>query len=142
MKSQTSGEVSGPGITLLEQMQIARRIEEVCSEEMLAEFGGESFGDAGERNPAGVGGEDGAGLARLDYLVEQTALDFKVLSDGFEDPIAIFDLAQVIVEVTGGDERFGFGCKECGGLLFQNGVQPREGRGIAIGLIGNNDIEQ
>src|SRR3984957_16546496 len=34
----------------LEQMQIARRIEEVRSEEMLAELGGESLGDAGEGN--------------------------------------------------------------------------------------------
>ena len=112
------------------------------AQEMLAEFGGESFGDAGEGNAAGVGGKDGAGLARLDYFVEQRALDFEVLGDSLDDPVAIFDLGQVVFEVTGSDQRFGLRRKECGGLLFQNGVQSSQGRGIAVRLIGKNDIEQ
>ena len=49
-----------------DQMQIARRIEKVCAEEVLAKFGGIAFGDLRQRNAAGVGGDDGAGRAMRD----------------------------------------------------------------------------
>ena len=54
-----------------EQMQIAGRIEEVRSQEILAELAGESFGDTHQRNAAGVSGEDGAGLAMSQHLLDQ-----------------------------------------------------------------------
>ena len=44
-----------------DQMQIARRIEEVRAEEVLAELVGIAFGDLRQRDAAGVGGDDGAG---------------------------------------------------------------------------------
>ena len=63
----TSGEVSGPGI-ISSEMQVARRVEEMRAQEVLAEFGGKSFGDAGQRDAAGVGGNNGTRLADVSAL--------------------------------------------------------------------------
>ena len=46
-----------------EQAHIARRIEKMRAEPRAAEVFGKSFGDFCHGKPAGVGGDDGAGLA-------------------------------------------------------------------------------
>ena len=74
------------------------------AQEMLAELRGETFGDGGQRNAAGVGGEDGARLAVLQHSLDQGALDFEVLGDGFDDPVAVPYLGEVVLEVAWGDQ--------------------------------------
>ena len=111
-------------------MQIARRIEEVRAEKMLAEFGRIAFGDLRQRNAAGVGGDDGAGRAMRDHPVVERALDGEVFGDGFDDPVAVCDLREVVVEVAGGDEAGGFGNEERGRAAFERGFDA-----IARGLI-------
>ena len=46
------------------QVQVARRIEEVRAQKMLPELAIEAFGDAGQGNAAGVGGDDRARRAQ------------------------------------------------------------------------------
>ncbi len=46
-----------------QQAHVARRVEEVRAEPGPAEVVGESFGDLADGQAAGVGGDDGAGLA-------------------------------------------------------------------------------
>ncbi len=59
----------------LDQVHVARRVEEVGAQEVLAEAYGKSFGDFMKRDAAGVGGDDGGGLAEeLDFFPE-VALD-------------------------------------------------------------------
>ncbi len=36
---------------------------------------------------------------------EQRGFDFEILGDGFNDPVAVGELGQIVVEVAGGDER-------------------------------------
>ena len=55
--SRIAGSVSGPG-NQLQQMQIARRIEEVRAQEVAAELGRKAFRDLRQRNAAGVGGNE------------------------------------------------------------------------------------
>jgi hypothetical protein len=85
-------------------VQIARRVEEVRAQEMLPELGRESLGNARQRNTAGVGGEDGAGLAMSQHLLDEGALDLKSFRDGFDDPIAVSYFGQVVFEIAGCDE--------------------------------------
>ncbi len=72
-----------------QQAHVARRIEEVRAEPGAAEVVGEAFGDFGHGKSAGVGGDDGAGLADGFYFLEQVALDFQILDDGFDDPVDV-----------------------------------------------------
>ncbi len=58
---------------------------------------------------AGVGGEDGVGAAVLRDLFEQSALDVEVLGDGFDDPVAVGDQGEIVVEVADGEEARGVG---------------------------------
>ena len=51
-----------------QQAHVARRIEEMRAEPRPAEVVGESFGDFADGQAAGVGGDDGAGLADGFYL--------------------------------------------------------------------------
>ena len=75
---------------------------------------------------AGVGGEDGAGAAVLRDLCEQGVLDVEVLGYGFDDPVAIGDEGEVVVEVAEGEEARGVGCVEGGGLGFLEAVESGE----------------
>ena len=88
----------------LHQVEVARRIEEVRAEEVAAELGRESFGDFGERDAAGVGGDDGVGAARGFDFAPEVALGVEVFDDGFDDPVAFGDQVEVVFEVAGQDE--------------------------------------
>ena len=52
-----------------QQTHIARRIEKVRAEPRAPEVGGKSLGDFRHRKSAGIGGNDGAGLADRLYLL-------------------------------------------------------------------------
>ena len=99
-------------------MQIARRIEEVRAEKVLAKFAGEPFGDGGQRNAAGVGGEDALRRAQARDLARKVALDLQIFCDGFDDPVAVRDVFQVVFEVAGSDECSGSGVKKAAGFCL------------------------
>ena len=87
-----------------QQAHVARRIEEVRAKPVAAEIVGEAFGDLGHRQAAGVGGDDGAGLANGFDLAQQLALDLQVFDDGFDDPVDFGELRQIVFEVADGDQ--------------------------------------
>ena len=125
-----------------DQMQIARWIEEVRAQEMAPQLFPESFGDACQRNAAGVAGEDRARRAhRFDFL-QHVALDVEVLGDGLEDPVAVANGAEVILEVTGLNEGCRGRSEERGGFLLHGGVEALQRRRIAVGLTRHDDIEK
>ena len=127
-----------------EQAHVARRIEEVRAEPGAAEVVGESFGDFADGQAAGVGGDDGAGLADGFDLLQQRALDVEVLDDGFDDPVDVGQFLQVVVEIADGDEARERWFEERGGLRFLGGVESGGGDFVArraVG-VGRDDIEQ
>ena len=81
-------------------------------------------------------------------LVEQGALDVEVLGDGFDDPVAVGDEGEVVVEVAEGDEAGGVGGEEGRGLGFLQAVEGGEDEFVALGLwrvgggAGRDDVEQ
>src|SRR5271163_1883955 len=109
---------------------------------MLAEGGGESVGDFVQRNAAGIGRNDGVRLAERFDLVPQATLDFQIFGDGFDDPVAGGYLGKVVFKIAGGDEGSGVVCKKSTGPQFGGVVNSLERGGVAIGLVGKNNIEQ
>jgi hypothetical protein len=107
----------------------------VRAQKVLAEFGGKAFGDLRERNAAGVGGDDGAGGPMRNHAIVERAFDGEIFGDGFDDPVAVFDLREVVIEAAGGDQAGGFGNEEGGGAAFQRGIEA-----IARGL--GRDVQQ
>ena len=71
----------------LEQVQVARRIEEVRAEPVLPERVGPAFGDARERNAGGVRADDACRRAIALDAREQRLLDVEPLDDRLDDPV-------------------------------------------------------
>lgn len=99
-----------------EQSHVARRIEEMRAEPGTAEFRRQTGRDATHGQAACIGGEDDAGLeVRCDFD-KKLPLDFQILGDGFDHPVAFVQERQVVVEVSGLDEADCRRVIECGRL--------------------------
>ncbi len=119
----------------LHQMQIARRIEEMRAQEVAAETGREAFRDVGERDAAGVGGKDGIGFARGFNFVPQRALGLEVFDDGFDNPVAVRELSEIVLEVARFDERGFIVGEESAGTLLQGVLNALQRRRVAIRFV-------
>jgi len=53
----------------------------------------------------------------LNFFVK-AAFDFKILDDCFNDQVAVFQLREVVFEVSDGDEGSALGGKDAAGLAF------------------------
>ena len=62
-------------------------------------------------------------LAMLQHLLDQGALDFQILGDGFENPVTGLYFCQVVLEVSGGDQCFCLGRKKSSGPLLERRFQ-------------------
>ncbi len=111
-----------------------------------AEIVGESFCDLADGQAAGVSGDDGSGLADGFHLLQQRPLKVEVLDYGFDDPVDVGELLEVIFEIADGDEagerrfheggRFGFpGGVESGGGDFA--FEPRADPSASAGTISS-----
>ena len=138
-----AGSESGVGNDF-QQPHVARRIEEVRAEPAAAEVVGEAFGDLGDGQSAGVGGDDGAGLADGVDLAQQLALEVEVFDDGFDDPVDFGELLEVVFEVADGDQAIERRLHEGGGLGLDRGFLAGGGEAVARGAVGvrRNDVEQ
>src|SRR5262249_33127211 len=106
-----------------EQMQIARRVEEVRAQKPAAEVVGTPFGEAVERNARSVRRDDGLGAQMwFDAFVERT-LDFEVLDYRLDHPVVVFQLRQGVLEIADRYQGGDFGRKERGRLGLLRGVE-------------------
>ena len=131
------GDVGGIGVGRgddFEQAHVARRIEEVRAEPVAAQLHRHAFDDLVDGQAAGVAGDDRVGAAMLLHLVEQRALDLEVLGDDFDDPVAVGDQGEVVVEVADGDEARAVGRVEGRGLGFLEAIERGEDDLVALRL--------
>ena len=87
-----------------QQPHVPRRIKEVCPKPRTAKIVGESFGNFPHGQPAGVGRNNGPGLADSFYLPQQSPLEIEVLDYRLDDPVHVGQPFEVIVEVADGDQ--------------------------------------
>src|SRR4051812_43211215 len=85
----------------LQELQIARRVEEVRPEETLLESLRTVLRDAVERDAGGVRRNNGVALRKLLYPHHQVLLGLQLLDNRFEDPIGVLYALQVVFEVAG-----------------------------------------
>ena len=100
----------------LEQMQIARRVEEVRAQPVAPEVVAAPFRDRVHRNARRVRADDRSRPARLIDASEQLALHVELLDDGLDDPVGFAQLREALIEAAGCDELPGVRSEERIGL--------------------------
>ncbi len=91
----------------LKQLQVARRIEEVCAQKALLERIRAPFRNLVDRQTAGVGGDDGIVSGMLLHAFVDAALDVHALDHRLNDPVGFADAFEIVIEVT---QRDALGC--------------------------------
>src|SRR5271169_10214 len=127
-----------------EQPHVTRRIEEVRAKPRTAKVVGEAFGDFGDWQAAGVGGNDGSRLADGVDLAQEFALEVEVFDDGLDDPVHFGEFLEVIFKVADGDQTFQRRLHEGGRFRFHRGFFPGGSDAIARGAVGvgGDEVEQ
>ena len=125
-----------------QQVQVAGRIEEVRAQEIAAELLGKAFGDMGQRNAAGAGGENGARPGHRFHAAEQVALNGQVFGHGFNHPVATGDLPQVVVVVAGFDQPRQLVGEKRRRLLLDQRLDRFGGGGAAVGFVRTGAAQQ
>ena len=126
----------------LKQLQVPRRIEEVRAAEVRFEIVAATFHQHRHGNAAGVGGDVRAWTAVLLHLFEELLLDVQTLHNHFQDPIALGNLVEVVVEVAGLDA---FGeplAVDGGGFALEALLEVPRGDGVAGSFLGRQVQEQ
>ena len=88
----------------LQQVQIARRVEEMGAEPVVPEIVAASFRERRARNPGRVGADDRSRAPRGVDLFEETSLYIQPLDNGLDNPVALPDAQQISVEAAGCDQ--------------------------------------
>ena len=107
---------------------------------MLAKTFRKSCADLGQRNAAGVGGNNRIWLANSFNLTPQVALNFQVLCHCFNDPITMGKLWNVVFQVAWGDQLGNFIGEHATGPSLGRSVNSLQRRSVAVGLIRYNNI--
>jgi len=94
----------------------------VRSEKAVA-VAGEGLGNAADRQAGSIGGEQRLGRKMRQNAGQQSGLNFEILGDGLDDPVALRQLRKIVVEVTWGDERGVRQVIESGRLGFCEGFE-------------------
>ena len=63
-------------------------------------------------------------LAQLFHLAPKRSLDLQILGNGFDNPVAIRDFVEVVIEAAGGDQRGRGVDEERAGALLDGGLDP------------------
>ena len=95
-----------------------------------------------QRDSAGVGGEDGAGLAQSGDALPEGAFDLEVFGHRLDDPLALCDPVEVVLEVAGSDQGLRGFAHEADRLHPRGALDSSQGGLVALRLAGNHDIEQ
>ena len=98
---------------------------------VAAEIVAEALGDGMHGQAAGIGGNDGSGLAHGLDLAQQSALEIEIFDHGLDDPVAVGQQAEMVFEVAGGDQAGQTGLHESSRLGLARGIQPGFGNAVA-----------
>ena len=114
-----------------DELQVARRIEEMRARPVLLPFLGHPFRDAAHGQAGGIRGDDRAGLANLRDAREERALDFEIFGDDFDDPVRLGAKFQVIFEIAGDDAILEAPREKCGRPGLDGGGEARANNAVA-----------
>jgi len=114
-----------------EEAHVARRVEEVSTEEAGAQRLGQHLGHRGEREAGGVAREDGApGDVRRRGL-QHLLLDVEVFLHRLDHPVALGETRQIVLEIARLDEAEAVLGEEGGGTGLEQGLHRFAGEAVA-----------
>jgi hypothetical protein len=93
----------------------------------------EALGDGMYRQSAGIGGNNGSWPAHRLYLAQQSPLQIHIFHHGLDDPIALHQQAEMILEVAGGDQARQPRLHECGRSGLARSIQSSFGNAVPPG---------
>ena len=141
----------------LEQVQVARRVEEVRAEEARLELRRAPLGDDIDRDAGGVAADDGIRAGDLLDALHELLLRLRALHDYLDHPVAATDRGvEVILEVAHGDEAGGALREKVGRLGLDHAVvaglddaiahlaigEGQPGGALLGGQFGRDNVEQ
>src|SRR5208283_2156664 len=152
-RAELRDRLNGRWITLwrgdnLQQVHVARRVEEVGAKPVVPEVFAEAFGDGMDGKAASVGGDDGSRLANHFHLAQQRTLNVEILHHDLDDPVTVGKQAEMIFEVYGSNQACERSLHESCGLGFARSLQAGVGDTVAhgrrsiSGYIPRNDVEE
>ena len=96
----------------LQELHVAGRVEEVRAQEETPEFRWRLLGDAADRQPRGVGGDDRPRPPEREQAREQRLLGRQVLDDRLDDPVGFRGAGQIIFQAARFDQAVEIGQEE------------------------------
>ena len=84
----------------LKELEIARWVKKVGSQETAFEGLGAAFSYPGEGNTGSVGGDNGVRVSNLLNACHQLLLGLQFFKDSFQNPVGLFEALKVILEVA------------------------------------------
>ncbi|KFB72553.1 MAG: hypothetical protein AW09_002256 [Candidatus Accumulibacter phosphatis] len=95
--------ISGSGRDQFDEMHVTRRIEEVDAAEARTQCFRQTFGEAIDRQPRGIRGDDRSGRNEGCDLAIQIVLPLGLFGNGFDDQVAIPEQIEVLQIIGGVD---------------------------------------
>ncbi len=138
----TSSSVSGPGITST-RCRWRGGLKKCTPRKRRRNSGEKPSAMRPDGDAAGVGGEDGVGAASGSIAGPEVTFHLEILNDGFDDPVALCDPLEVVLEVADGDEAGALNrCRSAAGFEFAAVSRPAFRRGIPVGFAGRHDVQK
>ncbi len=130
----------------LQQPHVARRVEEMRSEKALrhpVRRRSQGSGDLLDRQPGGIGGQHRARSQVRHHALQQRALDFEILGDRFNHPVALRQFGQVVFKVARREERGQSRLVKRCRLRFAQRVNRRHGQFVSrLRAVLGHHVEQ
>jgi hypothetical protein len=140
-KGDCDGRIGFGGGDDFEQAHGTRRIEKMRCEETVA-VRGKAGGDLADRQAGGIGGEHGMRGQVRHNAVEQGSFDGQIFCHCFDDPVAVGQLGQIVLEVAGSDERGQRGFIECGWFCLGQGGERGLRQAASIAIASRNQVKK
>jgi hypothetical protein len=114
----------------------------VRAAEVPAEVVAAALCDGVDGDAAGVGGDERAGRAVLLHVGQHLLLDVEPLDHHLDDPVAVLDLRQVVVEIAGADALGEAGIEQRRGTALDRGGQRVVDDLVLVAAFFRSDVQQ
>ena len=126
----------------LQQLHVARRVEEVRDGKALGPRRVHAVGEDRQRNGRGVRGDDGIRLHHARELLVKILLDVSTFDDDLDDPVHVREAVEVVFEVTRRDVLGAGFVHEGGWIGLQRLLDRAFGHSIPVRRAFWHDVEQ
>ncbi len=131
-----------------EQVQVARRVEKMRTQEAPREAVAQALGDLADGQPGRVGRDDGVGGDHFRQPRHQAALDVEALDHDFDHPVGVGSFIQIVVNIAGTNTFEVARAEQLRRAGALHALQALQSDGVALGCrvaglsIAGGDVQQ